>query len=68
MYLEAQRLTKETGIPHEVDHIYPLQGKNYRGKHTPENLQIVPLYWNRGKGAKVPVNLKELFYQEGLLD
>ena len=24
MYIEAQRLTKETGIPHEVDHIEPI--------------------------------------------
>jgi len=67
-YQDAQRLTLETGIKHEVDHIYPIQGKNYRGKHAPENLQIVPKSWNATKSNRVPVNLRELFYQEGLLN
>lgn len=67
IYKEAQKISAETGIPHEVDHIFPLQGKHHRGWHSPENMQIVPKRWNGSKNNRVPVNLKELFYQEGLL-
>ena len=52
----------------EVDHIFPLRGKNYRGKDVPENWQVVPGTWNNQKGNRVPTNLKELFFQKGLLD
>lgn len=48
-YVEAERLTKETGIPHEVDHIIPLQGKNISGLHVHNNLQILTKSKNRSK-------------------
>ena len=40
-YIEAKRLTKETGINHHVDHIRPLQGRTVSGLHCPLNLQIL---------------------------
>lgn len=48
-YAEAIRLTEETGIRHEVDHIIPIcEG----GMHRPENLQVLPWLENRKKGGR----------------
>ena len=52
--VEAQKITSETGVPHEVDHIFPLQGKHHKGWHSPENMQIVPKRWNASKKNRVP--------------
>lgn len=54
IYAEARRLTDETGIPHEVDHIHPLQGENFCGLHVPHNLQVIPAEQNRRKSNKLP--------------
>lgn len=57
IYAESRRLTRETGIQHEVDHIVSLVEKNERGEHiacglhTPENLRIVTRAENRAKGC-----------------
>ena len=48
-YEEARRLTEETGIPHEVDHVIPLQGKLVSGLHVESNLQIITQHDNRTK-------------------
>jgi hypothetical protein len=53
-YTEANRLIKETGIKHQVDHIIPLQGKNISGLHCPQNLQIITKTENAIKGNKFP--------------
>lgn len=49
LYREARRLTLETGIPHDVDHIIPLRGKSICGLHIPLNLQIITATANRRK-------------------
>lgn len=53
-YREAARLTEATGVRHEVDHIYPLQGKNVSGLHCEANLQIITKLENLRKRNKPP--------------
>ncbi|WP_202844819.1 hypothetical protein [Luteimonas saliphila] len=52
IYAEARRLTSETGIPHEVDHIEPLLGKNFSGLHWDGNLRVITRAENRRKGNR----------------
>ena len=52
-YEEAKRITLETGIAHEVDHIIPLAGLNVSGLHVPQNLQVIPAHINRRKGNRL---------------
>lgn len=49
-YQDARRLSKETGIKHEVDHIWPL---SKGGPHLPWNLQVLTKEENLSKGAKI---------------
>jgi hypothetical protein len=55
VYIQAQELTKQTGIPHEVDHIIPIQGKLVSGLHVLANLQILTEKENQIKNAKFKV-------------
>lgn len=56
-YLEAHRLTVETGIPYEVDHIFPLHGKTVTGLHHELNLRVVTRFENRSKGNRLIVGV-----------
>jgi hypothetical protein len=54
VYRAASQLTAATGVPHEVDHEYPLRGNNVCGLHVHQNLQVVPAAVNRRKYNKHP--------------
>jgi hypothetical protein len=53
VYADAARITLETGIPHEVDHVIPIAGKTVCGLHIAANLQVIPAIENRRKSNKV---------------
>lgn len=41
IYAEAFRISGETGIKHQVDHVLPLQGRLVSGLHVHTNMQIL---------------------------
>lgn len=53
IYLEAVRLSEATGIPHHVDHIYPLAGVSVSGLHVENNLRVIPAVDNMRKHNKM---------------
>lgn len=53
-YEIAARVSKCTGINHEVDHYYPLKGRQVCGLHCEQNLQVIPAVLNMKKGSKCP--------------
>lgn len=59
IYAEAKERTAATGIPFEVDHVWPLRGKNAWGLHVPWNLNILPRTLNGNKSNR------EDWYAEG---
>ena len=52
IYIEARRLTAETGIKYEVDHIIPSNHPLVCGLHVESNLQILTEFENISKKNK----------------
>lgn len=48
-YADAAKLSAETGIAHEVDHIVPLQSPLVCGLHCESNLRVIPARENMSK-------------------
>ena len=49
IYAESKRIEIETGVPQDVDHIVPIQGKTVCGLHCGANLRVIPRHDNRTK-------------------
>lgn len=54
LYIWARELSVSSGIEHEVDHYYPLQGKRVSGLHVLANLRVVTAEENRRKSNRHP--------------
>lgn len=63
IYKRCHTITKRTGISHEVDHVYPLNGASVSGLHVADNLQIITRSENRRKFNKHPDELPKSFSQ-----
>jgi 5-methylcytosine-specific restriction endonuclease McrA len=55
IYENAKKISKETGIPHQVDHIWPLVHECFSGLHVPWNLRIIPTPHNSSKRNTPPL-------------
>lgn len=55
MYLEARRLTLETGRLHVVDHIVPIKHDKVCGLHVSHNLRVIESPENLRKSNKFEV-------------
>lgn len=56
IYRQSQEISSMSGIPHDVDHEIPLQGKYVCGLHVETNLRIIPASENRQKRNKFPIH------------
>jgi hypothetical protein len=54
IYEKARLVTIETGVLHDVDHIWPLKSDTSCGLHVPWNLQVITHARNVAKGRRNP--------------
>lgn len=62
LYAIAERISRCTGIRHEVDHIWPI---SKGGSHCHRNLQVIPASLNRKKSARLNFNLPDCYQSQG---
>jgi len=53
VYSLAKKLTIETGVEHEVDHIIPLVNSDVCGLHVAWNMRVTTRFDNRSKGNRL---------------
>lgn len=53
VYTRAAKKTRDTGIPHVVDHLVPLQNSRVCGLHWHVNLRVITAKANSAKGNRV---------------
>ncbi|MBD1918886.1 MULTISPECIES: hypothetical protein [Cyanophyceae] len=53
IYAQRDEITASTGIPHEVDHIHPVNHPRLCGLTVPWNLQVIPAVENKRKSNRL---------------
>lgn len=59
LYREARRIERDTGVPHQVDHIVPLLSPYVCGLHCEHNMMVLPRTENLTKGNRVWPDMPE---------